>query len=117
MNELAEIMPALKRILSMAVIVAGIPVTIPIYRCWLKPFIILTLQYVHTVLWAIGKLGGKNAKELLITAQAKEKDRDVQREISLALQRLQKSTRYNNISKICLATCKIEGIGYFMSNK
>ncbi|MGI6140357.1 MAG: epoxyqueuosine reductase [Caldicoprobacterales bacterium] len=77
-----------QRILSMAVIVAG-------NSCddSYIPLLAETLHHPHPPIrahsaWAIGKLGGKNAKELLITAQAKEKDLDVQREISLALQKV-----------------------------
>ena len=87
MNELAKIMPALK-ILSIAVIVAGNSCDdsyIPLLAG--NPS---SSSPSNTCTQCLGyrQTGRQECKELLITAQAKEKDRDVQREISLALQKV-----------------------------
>jgi epoxyqueuosine reductase len=75
-----------QRVLSMAVIIAGNSCD----RSYL-PLLADTLQHPHPPIrahsaWAIGKLGGKSAKELLKKAQNQEINPDIKKEIDLAIQ-------------------------------
>ncbi|HCS72398.1 MAG TPA: hypothetical protein DIW17_00785, partial [Clostridiales bacterium] len=74
-----------QKIITMAVIAAGNS-----NDSSYLPLLADTMQYPNSTIraysaWAVGKLGGDEAKNLLLTALGRERDLNVQEEIQLAL--------------------------------